>query len=66
MVYAHTVEGMQEYDISLTTVVDKYFMQVPPCDSAIYHQCVCMGRTANVDISCVEGEQHKGPLRRVR
>jgi hypothetical protein len=54
---------MQENDICLAAIIDKYFVQVPPCHSTIYHQRVCMGHTAEVNISCVEGEWHMGPLR---
>jgi hypothetical protein len=56
VIYAHAVEGMHEYDVSLATVIDEDIVQVPPCDSTIYHQCVCMGRTVKVNVSCIEGE----------
>ena len=63
MTYAHTVECVQENDVCLATIIDEYFVQIPPCDSTIYHQRVCMGHTVEVDISCIEGEWHVGPLR---
>lgn len=55
-------EGMQEHGISLAAIIDEYFVEVPPCNSEIYDQCVCMGCTAEVDVSCVEGEWHMRPL----
>jgi hypothetical protein len=61
--YAHTVEGIQENDVCMATIIDEYFVQIPPCDSTIYHQRVYMGCTAEVDISCIKGEWHVGPLR---
>jgi hypothetical protein len=43
---AHVIEGMQENDIGLTAIVDKFFVQVPSCHSAVDHHGICMGRTA--------------------
>jgi hypothetical protein len=62
MIYAHTVEGMQEYNVSMDTIIDDDFVQVPPCDFAVYHQRVYMGRAVKVDVSCVEGEWYVGSL----
>jgi hypothetical protein len=56
MTYAHTVEGMQEDDVCLTVIVNKYFVQIPPCHYIIYHQRIYMGRTVEIDITCIEGK----------
>jgi hypothetical protein len=56
MTYAHTVEGMQEDDVCLTVIVNKYFVQIPPCHYIIYHQRIYMGRTVEIDINCIEGK----------
>ena len=60
--YAHTIEGMHKDDINMAAVIDKYFVELPPRDSTIYDQCVCMGHTVEVDVSCIEGEWHVRPL----
>jgi hypothetical protein len=60
--YAHAVEGVQENDFCLATVIDEYFVKIPPCHSTIYHQHICMGHTAEVDVPCIEGKRHMGPF----
>jgi hypothetical protein len=63
MTYAHMVKGEQEDDVCLTTIINKYFVQIPPCHSKIYHKHIWMGRTAEIDIPCIEGKRHVGTLR---
>jgi hypothetical protein len=63
MTYAHKVEGMQEDDVCLAVIVNKYFVQIPPCHSTIYHQSICARRTTEVNIPCIEGKWHVGPFR---
>jgi hypothetical protein len=63
MTYVHAVKGMQKNDVCLAALIDEYFVQIPPCHSTIYHQRICMGRTAEVDIPSIEGKWHMGPLR---
>jgi hypothetical protein len=53
---------MPEDDVYLTAIVNKYFVQIPPCHSVVYHQRIRMGHTAEIDIPCIEGQWHVGPL----
>ena len=46
MADAHAIEGVQEDDVGLTAIVDKYFVQVPSYHSAVDHHGVCMWLTA--------------------
>jgi hypothetical protein len=62
VIHAHAVEGVHEYDVSLTSVVDEDLVQVPPSDIAVYHQRVCVGCAAKIDVPCVKGKRDMIPL----
>jgi hypothetical protein len=61
--YAHAVKGVKEDDVCLATIINEYFVQITPCHSTIYHQRICMGHTSEIDIPCIKGKRHMGPLR---
>jgi hypothetical protein len=58
----HAIEGMQENDVGLTTIVDKYLVQIPSCYPTVDHHGISMGCAMKVDVSCVEGEWYMGPF----
>jgi hypothetical protein len=60
---AHAVEGMEEDDVRLATIVDQDFVQVSACHTAVDYHGVNVGCAAQVNISGVEGQRHMGPLR---
>jgi hypothetical protein len=62
VVDAHVIEGMQENDVGQTAIIDKYFVQIPSCYSAVDHHGIGVGCAAKVDISCIEGEWYMGAL----
>lgn len=37
-------------------------MQIPSCYSSVYHHCIDMGCTLEIDVSGVEGERYMGPF----
>jgi hypothetical protein len=62
MIYAHAIEGVNEYDVDLTTIVNEDLVQVPSGDIAVYHQRICVGRATKINVPCVEGKRDMGPL----
>ena len=55
VVDALLVEGVHENDVGLASVVNKDLVQLPSCHIATDDKCVCVGRAAKVDVSCIEG-----------
>jgi hypothetical protein len=53
---AHAFEGMQENDVRLTAIVNKYFVQVPSCYPKVDHHGIGMGCTAKVKGKCALGQ----------
>ena len=37
-------------------------MQIPPFYLVVYHHCIGMGCTAEIDVTCVKGEWYMRPL----
>ena len=62
MAYAHAIEGMQEDDVGLTAILDKYFVHIPSCYPVVDHHGVSVGRAAEVDVSCIQDKWYVGPL----
>jgi hypothetical protein len=60
--YAHAIEGVQENEVYLTTIIDEYLVQIPSCYSVVYHHSIDMGCTSEIDVSGIEGEWYMGPL----
>jgi hypothetical protein len=58
---AHAIEGVQEDDVSLTTLVDQDFVEVLACYAAVDHHGVDMMGAAQINVSSVEGEWHMRP-----
>jgi hypothetical protein len=52
---AHAIEGMQENDVGLTAIVNKYFMQVPSCYPTVDHHGIGVGCIAKVKGKCALG-----------
>ena len=55
MADAHAVEGVEEDDVRLATVVNEDFVQVPACHTTVDYHGIDVGCTAQINISSVEG-----------
>jgi hypothetical protein len=59
---AHAIEGVQENDVGLATIVDQYFVQVLAYYRAIDYHGICVWHATQINVPGIESERDVGPF----